>query len=80
MSNSSASRRNKAILSAILAVICIIYVLPVLSVLINSFKLNTFVKTDTFALPTGEMWAGFSNFVKGKAFPTASSSPCSRPG
>ncbi len=68
MSNSSASRRNKAILSAILAVICIIYVLPVLSVLINSFKLNTFVKTDTFALPTGEMWAGFSNFVKGMTF------------
>ncbi|MCI8566994.1 MAG: carbohydrate ABC transporter permease [Lachnospiraceae bacterium] len=68
MSNSSAQRRNKAILSAILAVICIIYVLPVLTVLLNSFKLNTFVKTDTFALPTGEMWAGFSNFIKGMTF------------
>ena len=51
-----------------LAVICVIYVLPVLAVAINSFKLNTFVKTDTFALPTGEMWAGFDNFIKGMTF------------
>ena len=64
----SAQRRNKAILSVTLAVICIIYVLPVVMVLINSFKLNTFVKTDTFALPTGEMWAGLDNFIKGMTF------------
>ena len=64
----SAERRRKNILSVVLSVICIIYVLPVLAVLINSFKLNTFVKTATFALPTGEMWAGFSNFVKGMTF------------
>ena len=63
-----AERRRKTILSIVLAVICIIYVLPVLTVVINSFKVNTYVKTDTFALPTGEMWAGFSNFVKGMTF------------
>ena len=64
----AAERRRKTIMSVVLAVICIIYVLPVLSVVINSFKVNTFVKTDTFALPTGEMWAGFSNFIKGMTF------------
>jgi len=64
----TAERRTKTILSVVLSVICVIYVLPVLAVLINSFKLNTFVKTDTFALPTGEMWAGFDNFVKGMTF------------
>ncbi len=64
----SPERRRKAILSVVLAVICVIYVLPVLAVVINSFKLNTFVKTDTFALPTGEMWAGFQNFIKGMTF------------
>lgn len=69
MKNSlTAERRNKAILSAVLGVICIIYVLPVLTVVLNSFKLNTFVKTDTFAIPTGEMWAGVQNFVKGMTF------------
>ena len=42
--------------------------LPVLAVAVNSFKVNTFVKTDTFSLPTGEMFAGFSNFIKGMTF------------
>ena len=64
----SAERRRKTILSVVLAVICVIYVLPVLAVVLNSFKLNTFVKTDTFALPTGEMYAGADNFVKGMTF------------
>ncbi len=64
----SAEARRKTILSTVLAVICVIYVLPVVAVVINSFKLNTFVKTDTFALPTGEMYAGFENFIKGMTF------------
>jgi len=64
----AAERRNKTILSVVLAVICVIYVLPVLAVVLNSFKVNTFVKTDTFALPTGEMWAGWDNFIKGMTF------------
>ena len=64
----AAERRRKTTLSVVLAVICIIYVLPVLTVVINSFKVNTFVKTDTFAIPTGEMWAGFANFSKGMTF------------
>lgn len=64
----AAERRNKTILSVVLGVICVIYVLPVLTVVINSFKLNTYVKTDTFALPTGDMWAGMGNFIKGMTF------------
>ena len=61
-------RRRQTILTAMFTVICIIFVLPVLMVAMNSFKLNTFVKTDTFALPTGEMWAGVQNFTKGVTF------------
>ena len=61
----SAEKRKKVILSVILAAVCIIWVLPVLAVVINSFKVNTFVKTATFALPLGEMWAGFKNFITG---------------
>ena len=64
----AADRRRKTALSAVLAVVCVIYVLPVLTVVLNSFKLNTFVKTDTFALPSGEMWAGLENFIKGMTF------------
>ena len=61
----SAEKRKKVTLSVILTVVCIIWVLPVLAVVINSFKVNTFVKTATFALPLGEMWAGFKNFITG---------------
>ena len=64
----AAERRNKTILSVVLGVICVIYVLPVLTVVINSFKVNTFVKTDTFAFPSGESFAGWDNFVKGMTF------------
>ena len=63
-----AQKTGRTILSVVLAVIFIIWVMPVLLVVINSFKLNTFVKTDTFALPVGEMNAGWSNFVKGMTF------------
>lgn len=55
-------------LTIFFAVISIIYVMPIILVVMNSFKLNTFVKTDTFALPTGEMFAKFSNFIKGMTF------------
>ena len=64
----SAEQRSKTVLSVVLGIICVIYVLPVLTVVLNSFKVNTFVKTDTFAFPTGEMWAGFQNFIKGMTF------------
>ena len=64
----SAEQRSKTVLSVVLAIISIIYVLPVLTVVLNSFKVNTFVKTDTFAIPRGEMWAGFQNFIKGMTF------------
>ena len=64
----AAERRNKTILSVVLTVVCIIYCLPVVAVLINSFKANTYVKTETFALPTEQSFVGFDNFVTGMTF------------
>ncbi len=55
-------------LTVVFSLICVIWVLPVLAVVLNSFKQNTFVKTNTFNLPTGKMWAGFDNFIKGMTF------------
>ena len=61
----ASERRRKNILSVVLAIICVIYCLPVVAVVVNSFKLNTYVKTDTFALPNSDSFAGLSNFVTG---------------
>ena len=64
----SAQKRGEVILSIVFSLISLIWVLTVIVVLINSFKLNTYVKTDTFALPLNEMSAGFSNFIKGMTY------------
>ena len=61
-------RRFRTFISVVLAIICVIYVLPVVSVAVNSFKKNTYVKTETFALPDEESFAGFDNYVKGMTF------------
>ncbi len=51
--------------SAVLWAVCVIYVLPVVAVVINSFKSNTSVKTDTFALPNADTFVGWENFKTG---------------
>jgi len=61
-------KHAKTALTIFFAVVCILYVLPVFMVVLNSFKVNTFVKTATFAWPSGEMFAGFDNFIKGMTF------------
>ena len=59
-------RRN--LLSAFFVLLSLVYVFPVAMVLLNAFKVNTFVKTETFAWFTKESWAGFANFIKGMTF------------
>lgn len=59
---------RKTVLSVFFALLSLLWIFPIVLVVLNSFKINTFVKTNTFAIPAGEMWAGFSNFVKGMTF------------
>ncbi len=59
---------GKTLLTVFFTILCLIYVIPVLMVVINSFKGNTFVKTETFAFPNAESFVGFDNFVKGMTF------------
>ena len=64
----STKKNNGMVMTVILSIVSVLYVLPVVAVILNSFKANTFVMTDTFALPTGEMYVGFANFIKGMTF------------
>ena len=59
---------GKSALTAFLTLISIAYVFPVFMVVVNSFKQNTFVKTETFAMPNAESFAGWGNFIKGMTF------------
>ena len=59
---------GKMALTVAFAVICIIYVLPILIVLMNSFKSNAAVNTETFAFPNEDSFVGVQNYIKGMTF------------
>ena len=56
------------ILTVFFAALCLIWVFPVLEVVINSFKSNNYINMDAFALPNGESFVGWDNFIKGLTF------------
>ena len=62
------TNRIRTLVTALLTVVSIVYVFPVFMVVVNSFKLNTFVKTETFAMPNAETFAGWGNFITGMTF------------
>lgn len=59
---------GKTLLTLLFSIISIAYVMPIFEVLINSFKDNAFVNTDTFALPNAESFVGWANYIKGMTF------------
>ena len=56
------------VLTCFFIVLSLIWLVPVFEVLMNSFKLNTFVNLEPFALPNAETFAGFANYIKGMTF------------
>ena len=62
------NKPSNIILTIIFSVVSVIYVLPVLVVLMNSFKFNEFVNSTTFELPNAISFAGFNNYIKGMTF------------
>ena len=58
---------NKLI-TFVFSIISVVYLLPIFEVLMNSFKANSFVNTDTFALPNAESFVGWANYLKGMTF------------
>ena len=63
---SGARRAIDAALSVFLALLCIVWLYPVLLILLNSFKTELAISTSTvFALPTAETFVGLDNYVYG---------------
>ena len=59
---------GKNLTTVLFVLLSIFYIFPVAMVVINSFKKNTFVKTETFKFPTAESFAEFDNFITGMTF------------
>lgn len=56
------------IMTVFFAVLCLFWIMPVVEVLINSFKSNNAVNLNPFALPNSETFTGLGNYIKGMTF------------
>ena len=56
------------ILTVFFTLLCVVWILPIFEVVINSFKENAFVNLNPFALPNSESFVGFANYIKGMTF------------
>ena len=63
-----AEKRANNILTAFFVLLSIAYLYPIFIVLVNSFKSNAAINTDTFALPNAGTFMGFQNYIKGMTF------------
>lgn len=68
VSTMQSQRRGKMALTVVFTIIAVVYLLPIFLVLMNSFKGNAFINTETFAFPDAESFWGLKNFEKGLTF------------
>lgn len=60
-------KHSRKIIFAILLIICALFLFPVFIVLMNSFKSKFYISSEPFRFPTGETFAGLSNYIDGLA-------------
>ena len=56
------------LLTLFFTILCLIWVFPIFEVVINSFKSNSFINMDAFALPNAESFVGWGNYLEGLTF------------
>ena len=56
------------VMTVLFALLSIAWLIPIFEVVINSFKANSFVNLEPFALPTAESFVGWANYIKGMTF------------
>ncbi len=59
------TKAQKGFQTGTFVVVCILYLMPIFIVLMNSFKTNASINTATFAFPNAQTFTGFSNFING---------------
>ena len=60
--------KASVVLTIFFALLSVVWIMPIVEVLINSFKANAYVNLDAFALPNEESFVGFANYAKGMTF------------
>ena len=59
---------GSTILTIAFVLICLVWVMPIYEVVINSVKSNNAINLDVFALPNSGSFVGFDNYIKGMTF------------
>ena len=59
---------TKTIMTVFFSLFSFVYIMPILIVLMNSFKVNSAVSLETFKLPTVQTFAGFANYINGMTY------------
>ncbi len=61
----AANRWRNTVLTVALSALAVLYMVPLLLVLMNSFKGRFFISDTPFALPDGKTWVGIQNYITG---------------
>ena len=56
------------VLTVVFVLLSLVWIMPIVEVLLNSFKSNASINLNAFALPGADSFVGFSNYVKGMTF------------
>ena len=59
------TKLQKTVQTGFFVLVCILYLMPIFIVLMNSFKTNSSINTSTFAFPNKDTFMGFTNFING---------------
>ena len=59
---------GSTVLAVAFVLICLVWIMPIYEVVVNSLKSNNAINLDVFALPNSESFVGFANYIKGMTF------------
>lgn len=59
---------GKIFLTVFLSIVSVVYVMPILIILINSFKSKTAISASPFSFPNADSFYGFKNYIEGMTF------------
>ena len=57
--------KNHPFLFGLLSLLVVVFLIPILFVVLNSFKGKLFISSDPFGLPTSETFVKFANYING---------------
>ena len=61
----NAKLKHPAVWTVIFSLVSLAWIFPIVLVVINSFKSKAYISSDTFSIPTEDMFVGLENYARG---------------